>query len=260
MIRKSAVAGAFYPAEADTIKKMAGEYLEKAPLKQYDDLRGIIVPHAGYIYSGPTAAFAYKQLTSLPEKKFNVFILGPSHYVYTTVSLGSFDAFETPLGSIKVNQALCQELLKNPDIEFYPQAHTREHSLEVQLPFLQICLKNFEIIPLVLGEASPNRLAEILSPFFLKEENLFVFSSDLSHYNPYEQAKAIDRTSLEIIKSLDLNNDGKIDACGKIPIQTAMHLAQKNNCKIELLDYRNSGDTAGDKEGVVGYSAFAIHK
>jgi len=260
MIRKAAVAGAFYPAEPEIIKNTINEYLDKAPLKKIDNLRGIIVPHAGYIYSGPTAAYAYKQLQNLKGKKYNVFLLGPSHYVFTSASIGNFDSFETPLGPIKVNRVLCEELLKNIDLDFYPQAHTQEHSLEVQLPFLKMVLKDFEIIPMVIGEASPDRLAEILAPHFLEEENLFVFSSDLSHYNPYDIAKSIDKKSLDIIGALDLERDDQIDACGKIPIQTAMRLALKHKCKMELLDYRNSGDTAGDKGGVVGYSAWAIHQ
>jgi len=260
MIRKTAVAGAFYPAEAASIEAMVTGFLDKVPLKKITDLRGLIVPHAGYIYSGQTAAFGYKQLQNLPDRKYNIFLLGPSHYVFTTASVGDFESFETPLGPIRVNQTLCKELLKHADLEFFPQAHVQEHSLEVQLPFLKTCLKDFEIIPIVIGEASPQRLAEILSPYFLKKENLFIFSSDLSHYNPYDVAKSIDQKSVELIRTIDVDNEEQIDACGRIPIQTAMHLAKKHSCKIDQLDYRNSGDTAGDKGGVVGYSAFAIYR
>lgn len=258
MIRKTAVAGAFYPAERNSLTSMIKGFLADAPDKKIKNIRGIIAPHAGYIYSGPTAGFAYRQLQNLPDIKYNVFLLGPSHYVYTTASVGDFEFFETPLGRVKVNQILCEKLLKAADLEFFPQAHGQEHSLEVQLPFLQMTINDFEIIPIVIGEASPDRLCEILSPYFLKKENLFVFSSDLSHYNPYELAKSIDKRSIEIITSLDIVNDDQIDACGKTGVQTAMRLARKNGCKIETLDYRNSGDTAGEKGGVVGYSAMAI--
>jgi hypothetical protein len=260
MIRKSAVAGSFYPAGQNEIKKTVLKFINDAPGKKYADLKGIIVPHARYIYSGPTAGFAYKQLTDLPDKKWNVFILGPAHYGYTTASVGDFDEFETPLGKIPVNKTICGELLKNVDMEFLPQVHGPEHSLEVQLPFLQMTLKNFEIIPILLGEINPDRISEILNPYFNTGNSLFVISSDLSHYTPYKEAAATDKNSISKIISLATVQENEIDACGSMGIEVAMRLAKNNSCKIELLDYRNSGDTAGQKDSVVGYASLAIYK
>jgi AmmeMemoRadiSam system protein B len=259
MIRKPAVAGAFYPADPSDLEEMIESFLE-INLKGKPGLKGVICPHAGYIYSGPTAGYSYKLLSNLPDKKYNVFLLGLAHTTHTSASVENYDSFKTPLGNAKVNKSICEELLKNDRLEFIPESQSAEHSLEVQIPFLQKTLKQFELIPIVLGDISPDYISEILQPYFNKEDSLFVISSDLSHYEPYDTAKQIDKNSLDIITSLKIDEENQIDACGNMGIKVMMRLAKNNNYKIELLDYRNSGDTAGDKNGVVGYAALAVYK
>jgi len=259
MIRKPAVAGGFYPSDKKELEKMVTGFIADAPDAKIKNLRGIIAPHAGYIYSGPVAGHAYRQFQGLPAKKYNVFLLGPAHFIYTTASIGLFDEFETPLGPVKVNMEICHELSKNTIFDPSTEAHLPEHSLEVQLPFLQESMKEFEIIPILLGEASPQTISEILLPYFGKDGNIFVFSSDLSHYLPYEKANKTDGHSLKVITNGLLENENEIDACGNIGIRVAMRLAAENNCHIRLLNHGNSGDTAGDKNAVVGYASLAIY-
>lgn len=265
MNRKPAVAGTFYPSDQIDLEEMIGSFLNKVPAKTSalitpSKLKGIISPHAGYIYSGPVAAHSYKLLLALPQKKYNVFLLGPAHLANAYASVENYDNYETPFGKTKINKQICEELLKNKQMDFIPDSQASEHSLEVQLPFLQKTLKEFELVPLVLGEIFPDYIAEILQPYYEKDDSLFIISSDLSHYEPYETAKKIDRNTIKVITSLDLEKENQIDACGRRGIQVAMRLAKNNSHKIQLLDYRNSGDTAGDKSGVVGYAALAITK
>jgi len=261
MIRKPAVAGMFYPDNPETLTTEVKGFIEAAnPTKKQLNLKGVIVPHAGYIYSGPIAGTAYRLLQEQvhPEKYQNVFILAPSHHAYIEASVGNYESYETPLGQAKVNKEICNQLEKN--IPFIPEAHEREHSLEVQLPFLIESLKDFQIVPILLGEPSLDKMAELLDPYFNDENNLFIVSSDLSHYLPYEQANRTDKKTLEIITSLNIAQEREIDACGQAGIKIMMRLAKNSGYKIDLLDYRNSGDTAGDKTGVVGYGALAIYK
>lgn len=265
MNRKPAVVGSFYPSDPDELSHLIDSFLNDVPPDSFSDIKpeeikGIIAPHAGYIYSGPIAGYSYKLLQSLPQKKYNVFLLGPAHLAYISVSVENYDNYESPLGKVKINNQICEELLKHEALDFIPDSQASEHSLEVQLPFLQKTLTDIELIPLVLGDISPDFIAEILQPYYEKDDSLFVISSDLSHFEPYETAKKIDNNSLDIITSLNLEKENQIDACGRYGIKVAMRLAKNNNHKIRLLDYRNSGDTAGDKSGVVGYAALAITK
>ncbi len=258
MIRPPAVADAFYPGNSKVLSGMVETYLEKAKNFDISSLKGLIVPHAGYIYSGPIAGYGYRQLQNLSKKKYKVFLIGPSHHAFISASVGSFEAYETPLGRVKVNQKICSELVTYDGLDFLPDAHLPEHCLEVQLPFLQEILSDFEIIPVLCGNINPDDLAHALAPYFGQKDNLFIISSDLSHYLPYEEAKKKDTRSLEVIKNLDLAHEDEIDACGQVGIKTIMRLASENNYSLQLLDCQNSGDTAGDKNGVVGYGALAI--
>jgi len=261
MIRKPAVTGTFYPSNPKELEQMVKRFIFEAETRKIKNLKAIISPHAGYIYSGPVAGSAYKQLLSLPSQKYNVFLLGPAHYVFTTAAVGMFDEYETPLGKVKVNLEICSQLLEqSSEVEDNIQAHLPEHSLEVQLPFLQQSLNNFEIIPILLGDTSISAMTELLNPYFLANDSLFVISSDLSHYKNYYEAEQTDQNTLNRIISLDTKNMDEIDACGSVGIKILMNLAKNNSYTIDLLDYRNSGDTAGDKKSVVGYSACAIHK
>lgn len=248
----------FYPENSDELQNTVTALIDAAkPLNRRIDLKGVVVPHAGYIFSGPVAATAYRALKDCAPNK-TVFILAPSHYVRIGASVGAYDAYDTPLGPIKVDKTICAELLSKFD--FIPEAHEREHSIEVQLPFLLNALKDFRIVPILLGEPSFDETAAILNPYFNNPKNIFVVSSDLSHYLPYEQANSTDKNSLKIITNLDTGNEDMIDACGHAGLKIIMRLARNNGYKMELLDYRNSGDTAGDKSGVVGYAAISIHK
>ncbi len=258
----------FYPADPDTLIRNIDALLKgaenttttKTDEKNYNEqIKGLIVPHAGYIYSGATAARGYNLLKKISQKKLNIFILAPSHTTYITSSVGNYDNYITPLGKVKVNKKIYNELTQK-GLSFIPEAHEREHSLEVQLPFLMRTLKKIEIVPILLGETSADQMAEILQPHFIKNDSLFIISSDLSHYMAYEQAKQRDSRSLDIIQTLKTKQEDKIDACGITGIRIIMRLALNNQYRIQLLDYENSGDTAGDKSAVVGYGALKIYK
>ncbi|MFH1545973.1 MAG: AmmeMemoRadiSam system protein B [Patescibacteria group bacterium] len=254
MIRKTAVAGTFYPADPEELKRMVDGFLAAEDDSKFKNLRGIIAPHAGYIFSGKTAGMGFRQFASLPKKPRRVFILAPAHFSAVGVSVGDFESYETPLEKVEVDREICGELLQSPEFEFVPEAHAHEHSIEVQLPFLIRSLPNFKIVPILCGDISPKILASALEKYFAAEENLFVISSDLSHFFPLEIAQQKDSKTLGIITLLDFENAGEIDACGKIPILTAMQLAKK----IRLLDYSTSAEASGDSENVVGYASLAI--
>jgi len=262
MDRKAAVAGGFYPSNQETLRKEVNSFIDAANDFKSANLKGVIVPHAGYAYSGPVAGFAYRQIKAFdsanPGKKI-VFILGPAHFVHTTASIGMFDSFATPLGKVKVNLPICRSLYQDEIFDRSSESHLPEHSIEVQLPFLQECLADFEIVPILLGEIDPWILAKRLQTFFGKENNIFVISSDLSHYLPYNEAVDKDRKSLKIVTGLQTEEGNLIDACGQTGILTAMSLAKNIGAKIRLLDYRNSGDTAGNKSAVVGYASLLIY-
>lgn len=258
--RYPAVAGTFYPGESQNLKSMVHSFLAKAPetdKSQTKRLRAIIAPHAGYIYSGPTAGYAYRQLEQLdPNTHWKVILLGPAHRVALRgVSVCAFDEYQTPLGTIKVSP-LAKKLAAQ--LGFVPEADLMEHSLEVQLPFLQMQLPSFEIIPIVIGAASPEKLAAFLEPH-LDEQTLIVVSTDLSHFFSYEKARATDAIANHAIPNLDIQTmKDKGDACGIIGVMTLMYLAQNHHWQGHLLDYRNSGDTAGPKDRVVGYGAYSF--
>lgn len=209
-------------------------------------IRAIIVPHAGYIYSGTVAAAAYGSTKASKAKK--IILLGPSHYAYFEGAYTFSQDWKTPLGIVKVEKA--------PG--FGAIVGDVEHSLEVQLPFLQKTLKDFVLLPIIYGEIPPEALAEKVEPLVSKGA-VIVASSDLSHYLPYANANKIDRETVGLIVSLDLKKFlSSGDACGKIGIAALMVLAKKMKWKPVLLDYRNSGDTSGDKKGVVGYASIVF--
>ncbi|MEK6938526.1 MAG: AmmeMemoRadiSam system protein B [Nanoarchaeota archaeon] len=246
MPRKPAVAGMFYPKNPEELKKQIQQYLEQAELiDTHGKLKALIVPHAGYIYSGIVAAQGYKLLEAYSFKK--VLLLGPSHYQAFNGAAIAEEDFQTPLGIVKVGDT--KSWLKENLIVSYPEAHAAEHSIEVQLPFLQETLGEFELYALVLGAVSEEKLAKYLSTK-IDEDTLIIVSSDLSHYLEYGQAIIKDNDTISKI----LNDDsGQLDACGRAGIKVLMHLAQIKGWQPQLIDYRNSGDTAGDKNKVVGY-------
>ncbi len=277
-IREPAVAGLFYPGTPSSLNELIDELLKNAPNFNISDLRAIISPHAGYVYSGPVAAYGYKQLIGKDYK--TVIILAPSHYAWVKgASVCGSEVYRTPLGDVKISpkaRDLAQKppfVIESPTrvqrpgwssessrtIPSYGQdtPHTWEHSDEVQVPFLQKTLKDFELIPIIIGECNAEQAAKVLNEF-IDEKTLIVASSDLSHYLPYESAKSVDSRCIKTICSMDLSRIENEEACGKLPIAILMHIAKIRGWKPQLLDYRNSGDTAGDKKAVVGYASIAF--
>ncbi len=258
--RRPAVAGAFYPDEPEELRSMIRDYLEKAGnAKTEGRLRALVEPHAGYVYSGPVAAFGYKMLAGLSRQPSRIIILGPSHYAgFLGAAEAGADAWQTPLGMVKAG-SLASEIGKTDIIKTIPEAHAQEHCIEVQLPFLQsVMKKDFTIYPLLCGEVSPSALAQTLEKA-VDAETLIIASSDLSHYNPYERAKQLDSICNKAVPALDIPTmERSGDACGRTGILTLMHIAKKRKWKGKMLDYRNSGDTAGTKDAVVGYGCYAF--
>jgi MEMO1 family protein len=256
--RPAAVAGMFYPANAHQLRQDIIRYLDQAESQQTAP-KAIIVPHAGYMYSGPIAASAYTNLRSLHQQIKKVVLLGPAHRVaFQGLAATTADFFITPLGEIKIDQQALQAIKQLPQVITLDEAHELEHSLEVQLPFLQVVLDDFELIPLVVGDANKYEVAEVLTRLWGKAETLIVISSDLSHYKPYDKALQIDRATSVAIEQLQPDKINYDMACGRNPVNGLLEVARQKQLQVTTLDCRNSGDTAGDKSRVVGYGAYAF--
>ncbi len=264
LIREPAVSNLFYPGDPEELRYMVNYYIEKAPLYNLKP-EAIVSPHAGYVYSGEVAGVSYKQLMNLDlDKHYDILLVGPSHYVpFNGISFGYYDYWETPLGEVKVNKKRIEELIKeNQDIPFTLNTlpHSKEHSLEVQVPFLQAILKDFSIIPLVYGQTDFRYVEKIMDSFKNEETDLIVISTDLSHYYPYEVARQIDHYCNLAVERLDLSLLEKCEACGKIGLAAVIDLAKKRGWKGKVLDYKTSGDTAGGKDNVVGYGSYIFYR
>ncbi len=250
-VRPAAVAGMFYPGTPTVLSAAVQAYLADAGSMQEtrDPLpKALIVPHAGYIYSGSVAAPAYRRIAAGRASVRRVILLGPVHRVpIRGLALPAAQAFATPLGTVEVDAEAAARALDLPQVQVSDAAHALEHSLEVQLPFLQTVLDDFKIVPLAVGDATAEEVGEVIDRLWGGSETLIVVSSDLSHYHPYAAARQIDRGTATAILALDASIDHE-QACG----------ARRHHLKPELLDLRNSGDTAGDKSRVVGYAAFAF--
>lgn len=259
-IRPAAVAGLFYSSDPLELLTDIQQFLELAHPPEQSPPKAIIAPHAGYIYSGPVAASVYRLLEPVAEDIHRVILLGPSHRVpLRGIATPDADYFMTPLGKIPINQPLCHELEALPFVHRNPVAHEQEHSLEVHLPFLQTVLKQFELIPLVVGDCEPEQVAQLLERFWDDEHTLVVVSSDLSHYHDYQTAVRLDRNTSDAIEHLEPEKIGYEDACGRSPLNGLLTLAKRKHLKISTVDLRNSGDTAGPRDRVVGYGAYAVH-
>jgi hypothetical protein len=256
-IRPPAVAGSFYPGNPTELATMVQGFLAAAgppPLRP----KALIAPHAGYIYSGPIAASAYALLQPLRASIKRVVLLGPVHRVWTPgLALPGVEAFDTPLGRVKLDQEAIAAIDGLKQVQVHPAAHAQEHSLEVHLPFLQTVLADFTLVPLAVGGASPEAVAEVLDHLWGGAETLIVVSSDLSHFLPYQNAQAVDRATVQAILDFNTHLVGE-QACGCHPINGMMLAARKYGLTPHLLDLRNSGDTAGDRNRVVGYASFAF--
>ena len=258
LIRQSAVAGTFYPANPEVLKQLLNTYLN-AVKSTTKVPKAIIVPHAGYIYSGEIAATAYTRLKTGADKIKRVVIVAPSHRVYFEgLAVSSARFFNTPLGDIPLDMAAIQRLLALPFVGYNDEAHEFEHSLEVQLPFLQTVLNDFKLVPIVAGDASVDEVCQALELFYGDDDTLIVISSDLSHYHDYATAKRLDSETSHKIENLQYQQLDSSCACGCVGVNGLLALAQKKSLQIQTIDLRNSGDTAGDKSRVVGYGAYVI--
>lgn len=259
--RPAAVAGMFYNADPVQLRSEINTYLSQASANTYSTIpKAIIVPHAGYVYSGPVAASAYSLLGPVADKIKQVILLGPSHRVaFQGIATPDADYFETPLGKVKINQDLCRSLNQLDFVFPDNLAHQEEHSLEVHLPFLQTVLTQFELTPLVVGDCPQQDVAALLDEVWGDEHTLVVISSDLSHYHNYETALQIDQNTSSAIEHLQPEKIQYDQACGRNPLNGLLTLAKSKQLQVDLLDLRNSGDTAGSKDRVVGYGAYAVH-
>jgi len=262
-IRHPAVAGMFYPANEAVLKKDIHSYLDENT-KSMDVSKiipkAIVVPHAGYVYSGPIAASAYKLLIPLKHLIKRVVLLGPSHQVaFKGLAVPESDTFNTPLGNIPIDKDGIELLSDLPQVIVSDQAHRDEHSLEVQLPFLQEILDDFSLIPLVVGDAERQEVAEVINRLWGDERTLIVISTDLSHYHEYYDAKKRDRATSDAIAYLKPDLIEYDDACGRNGLKGMLTVAQQKSLSVDVLDVRNSGDTAGSKDRVVGYGAYVFY-
>jgi len=268
-IRKPVVAGQFYSDDGEILASQIDDFLAKAHREELPgEILALIAPHAGYMYSGQVAASAYRQIKGQPFR--SVIVIAPSHRVpFTGASIFHRGGYQTPLGVVTVDSKLAQAILEGgAQLNFYPQAHSMEHSLEVQLPFLQRVLGDFQLVPIVMGDqdlSTCQTLAEAIASSLGKERVLIVASSDLSHYHSYDQAVELDKVILEAVNAFDplrlhqTLRQGRSEACGGGPMVAAMLTAKKLAASgAKVLTYANSGDVTGDRGQVVGYMAAAV--
>lgn len=259
MIREPAVAGQFYPGHREGLAKVVDRYVADAPGCNIRP-KAIIAPHAGYEYSGPIAGSAFAAVKSVADRITRVVLLGPSHRVaFNGLAVSGAIAFQTPLGSVPLDRAAIQAVLAMDQVVELAEAHLWEHSLEVELPFLQQVLGAFKLVPLVVGDATYEEVSEVLEALWGGEETLIVISSDLSHYLHYQDALELDEATRQAIEALRPEDLTSAQACGRIPIGGLLLSARKRGMQAITLDMRNSGDTAGSKDQVVGYGAYAVY-
>lgn len=260
LVRSPAVAGAFYPAEPVALRATLDDAFAGAVQPAPDAVvpRAIVVPHAGFIYSGPIAASAYLRISPARDTIRRVVLLGPSHRVpLRGVALSSVDAWATPLGLVPL--ADVRGALRDiPCARVDDHAHAPEHSLEVQLPFLQTVLDEFELVPLVVGDATVDEVASVLDVLWDDAHTLVIVSTDLSHYQRYGDAVRLDAATAAAIAARRPADIDDYDACGARPLRGLLAAATQRDLTVETIDLRNSGDTAGDRDRVVGYGAFAV--
>lgn len=264
-VRTAAVAGTFYPDDPTVLRKTIEEFLTKAQSVQGNNgtpleaPKALIVPHAGYVYSGPVAASAYYRLLAHRHTITRVVLLGPCHRVpIGGLALSSATYFETPLGRIKLDEDLRETVEKMPQVFTFDPTHQDEHSLEVHLPFLQSIIADFTLLPLVVGQASPGEVADVLDAVWGGQETLIIISTDLSHYLDYNACQSLDNRTVQSIENFDTAHIDNNQACGRVPLKGLLEIAKIRHMDITTLDVRNSGDTAGSKDRVVGYGAWLL--
>ncbi|MBV1786560.1 AmmeMemoRadiSam system protein B [Marinobacterium sp. D7] len=263
-IRPAAVAGLFYPGQAEALRRMVLQLLTDNPVSGElpDNARALIVPHAGLVYSGPIAARAYNLLKACLAKGHRwrrVLMLGPNHRVpLHGIAAPDAEIFEMPNGSVSIDTRALAELERRFDIQIRPDVHQYEHCLEVQLPFLQELLPGVKLIPLVVGQVSAEAVADLVDWAWAQSDTLVLVSSDLSHYHSYAEARLIDGETDDELQTLraDIRPD---QACGAYALNGLMLAARRKGLKVERLDLRNSGDTAGGQDQVVGYGSYVLY-
>lgn len=255
--RRPAVAGSFYPAQPDVLRRQVVELLANARAALKIVPKALIVPHAGYVYSGQTAAAAFATLPGSARTFTRIVLIGPAHYVAVRgVALPTANTFQTPLGQVPVDHDALKEITGLPFVSRNDAAHAPEHALEVELPFLQIALPSFLLLPLVVGDATAQEVGEVLARLWSSPETLLVISSDLSHYHSYKTARRLDAATAAAIENGDWASLGPTQACGYLPIAGLLIEANRRNLKARRLSLCNSGDTTGPRDQVVGYGAW----
>jgi AmmeMemoRadiSam system protein B len=256
-IRKPAVAGQFYPDSADQLRLAVQSMLNAAEPVSGPAPKALVVPHAGYIYSGSTAAKAYGRLIPHRDRYRRVILLGPCHYAAIKgIAASQADTFQTPLGDIPLAPAAGI----HPAVLPFEAAHVREHSLEVQLPFLQTLLAKFDLLPLSVGDTSPEVVAAVIDTLWNGADTLLVISTDLSHFLTYDEAVRIDRQTCSAIERMDVSGISHSNACGAVALCGLLLAAQRRRMRIETIELKNSGDTSGDRSRVVGYGSWALYE
>ena len=258
-IREPVVAGTWYPGNKEVLKSEINKYYENSEKLNINNIKALIVPHAGYVYSGQVAANGFNQLNKNYKKIFIIATNHNSNAYINGISIPDATHYKTPLGEVKVSE-IASELLKQELFVNVPEAHTT-HVIEIELPFLQQKLKDFEIIPLITGSLSLEQIkqaADILSKY-IDEDSLIIISSDLSHYHPYEDAVKLDTACIKNIESLNFEESAKCEACSIYAILILMDIAKRNEWNAKIIDYKNSGDVSGDKSRVVGYSSIVFY-
>jgi hypothetical protein len=260
-IRPPAVAGFFYPGDRAELSEMVSELIAGVSVNALPRApKAYIVPHAGYIYSGSTAAVAYAMAAQQRASLRRIIVIGPSHRVYLEgAAVPNVQAFATPLGEIPIDQELKRSVLDVPGVIESDHPHRLEHSLEVQLPFLQLAFGDFTLVPIVVGSASAQQVAAMLDAVWGDTDTLVLASSDLSHYHSYRAAQNIDAQTSAAILNRQPNLTGE-QACGAVAINGLLQCARERDLKVTELARCNSGDTAGDKDRVVGYGAYALYE
>jgi len=258
-VRPAAVAGAFYPADPARLRAEVAALLPAVASAAAPPPAALIVPHAGYPYSGPVAATAYALAAHTRPGLHRVVMFGPSHFARVDgLALPGATALATPLGEVPVDEEAEERAARYPGVGISPEAHGPEHSLEVQLPFLQVVFPDAAVVALLCGQVDPGKVAPVMEEFLGEEGTLVVVSSDLSHYLPYEEARRRDRATAAAVERLEPEALGYDDACGLIGVQALLLSARRQGRRAVCLDLRNSGDTAGDRRRVVGYGAFCV--
>jgi AmmeMemoRadiSam system protein B len=257
-IRQPAVAGTFYPSDPDELRGMLQHFLQEAHPPATTP-KAMILPHAGYIYSGPVAASGYACLREHRDAFSRIVLLGPAHRVpFRGIAAPSASTFLTPLGAVAIDSDAIDRLVTLPQVHVLDEAHRLEHSLEVHLPFLQVSLGEFTLVPLVIGEAGAGDVCEVIETLASDAGTLVIVSSDLSHYHDYATARKLDAATTRKIEALDYESIGYDQACGRNPVSGLLLYAQRHGLSATTLDMRNSGDTAGPHDQVVGYGAYVF--